>query len=298
MESYSELAIKTPEGLVFGRSPRPLMLKNGLTIGGGTVYPELNFTLPPMLIAADTMPEVRQQYAEMIAGACTRAVELGVPGLVVEFELLPELTITPEWGAEVTAILRETLDRNAQEHGLKSALRVTPNDIREFERPPILRRGRYYDSMVKSFELCAQAGADLLSIESTGGKEVHDDAILMGDLDASVFALGVLASRDMALLWDMIVSVANANGSIPAGDTACGFGNTAMTLAEQHYVPRVWAAVIRVMTAVRSLVAYERGAVGPSKDCAYEGPYIKAITGYPIAMEGSEIGRASCRERV
>jgi methanol---5-hydroxybenzimidazolylcobamide Co-methyltransferase len=46
--------------------------------------------------------------------------------------------------------------------------------------------------------------------------------------------------------------------------------------------------VIRVMTVPRSLVAYERGAVGPSKDCAYEGPFLKAITGYPIAMEGAE----------
>jgi len=26
--------------------------------------------------------------------------------------------------------------------------------------------------------------------------------------------------------------------------------------------------------------------VGPSKDCAYEGPYLKAITGSPISMEG------------
>jgi len=42
------------------------------------------------------------------------------------------------------------------------------------------------------------------------------------------------------------------------------------------------------MTVPRSLVAYERGAVGPSKDCAYEGPFLKAITGYPIAMEGAE----------
>jgi methanol--5-hydroxybenzimidazolylcobamide Co-methyltransferase len=42
------------------------------------------------------------------------------------------------------------------------------------------------------------------------------------------------------------------------------------------------------MTVARSLVAYERGAVGPSKDCAYEGPFLKAITGCPIAMEGSE----------
>ena len=61
-----------------------------------------------------------------------------------------------------------------------------------------------------------------------------------------------------------------------------------MVLAETRHIPRVWAALIRVMTVARSLVAYERGAVGPSKDCAYEGPYLKAITGCPIAMEGSE----------
>jgi methanol--5-hydroxybenzimidazolylcobamide Co-methyltransferase len=40
------------------------------------------------------------------------------------------------------------------------------------------------------------------------------------------------------------------------------------------------------MTAVRSLVAFEEGAVGPHKDCGYEGVYIKAITGSPISMEG------------
>jgi methanol--5-hydroxybenzimidazolylcobamide Co-methyltransferase len=61
-----------------------------------------------------------------------------------------------------------------------------------------------------------------------------------------------------------------------------------MILAESGYIPRIWAAVIRVMTVARSLVAYERGATGPSKDCAYEGPFLKAITGYPIAMEGAE----------
>jgi len=53
-------------------------------------------------------------------------------------------------------------------------------------------------------------------------------------------------------------------------------------------VPRVWAAVIRVMSVPRSLVAFERGAVGPGKDCAYEGVYLKAITGYPMSLEGAE----------
>jgi len=75
---------------------------------------------------------------------------------------------------------------------------------------------------------------------------------------------------------------------IPSGDSACGFANTAMVLAENHFIPRVWAAVIRVMAVARSLVAFEQGAVGPNKDCAYEGVYIKAITGCPIALEGAE----------
>ncbi|HYO87332.1 MAG TPA: methyltransferase MtaB domain-containing protein [Candidatus Limnocylindrales bacterium] len=288
MESYSRLATSQVDQLVFGRCPRPLTLRSGLTIGGGTVYPELNFTLPVMSIEAGTMSDVRAQYAQMIEDACKRAVELNAPGLVVEFELLPELTLVPEWGAEVTALLRETLDRTTSRHGLKSGLRVTPNDIREFTRPPLMREGEHWDNMVRSFHLCAHAGADMLSIESTGGKEIHDGAIQMANLPAVVFALGILGCRDMAFLWDMIVDVAHDHGCVAAGDTACGFGNTAMMLAEIRYIPRVWAALIRVLTVTRSLVAYERGAVGPSKDCAYEGPYIKAITGYPIALEGAE----------
>jgi methanol--5-hydroxybenzimidazolylcobamide Co-methyltransferase len=48
----------------------------------------------------------------------------------------------------------------------------------------------------------------------------------------------------------------------------------------------VFAAVVRVATDPRTLVAVEQGAVGPCKDCAYEGVYIKAITGTPIALEG------------
>jgi methanol--5-hydroxybenzimidazolylcobamide Co-methyltransferase len=42
------------------------------------------------------------------------------------------------------------------------------------------------------------------------------------------------------------------------------------------------------MSVPRSLIAFEQGAQGPGKDCAYEGPYIKAITGCPISLEGAE----------
>jgi methanol--5-hydroxybenzimidazolylcobamide Co-methyltransferase len=59
-----------------------------------------------------------------------------------------------------------------------------------------------------------------------------------------------------------------------------------MQLASQKMLPEVLAAVVRAASAPRSLVAYTCGAQGPSKDCAYEGPVIKAITGTPIAMEG------------
>ena len=284
--SYRELAIPDLELFVFGRCPRPVSVRE-LTIGGGTVYPELNFTLPPMSITAQTMNDVEAQYAEMVDEALTRAAALHVPGLVVEFELLPDLTETPEWGARVTAILREALDRHHQSDGLAGALRVTPNDIREFIRPPLMRRGEKWERMLRSFELCAQAGADLLAIESTGGKEINDDALVAGDLPLAVLALGVLAPRDMAFLWDVIVEIAERNGCVASGDSACGFANTAMVLADMRHVPRVWAATIRVMSVARSLVAFERGAIGPSKDCAYEGPYLKAITGCPIALEGA-----------
>ena len=225
------------EEFVYGRCPRPVTLKNGLTIGGGEVYPELNFTLPGMLVTTETMPDVCREYTQMITEAAQRAVELHAPGLVVEFELLPDLTLQPEWGAEITKIIRATLDKAQAEHGLIVGLRVTLNDIR-------------------SFELCAQAGADFLLVESTGGKEIH--------------------------------AISRQYGVIPAGDSACGFANTAIVLAEQHSVPRGWAALIRVMSVARSLVAFERGAVGPNKDCAYEGPYIKANTGCPISLEGAE----------
>ncbi|MBW6473073.1 MAG: hypothetical protein K0B14_08130 [Anaerolineaceae bacterium] len=288
MREYKELAIDSIDDFLFGRCPNPLTLKNGMMIGAGTVYPELNFTLPGMIIEKASMEEVRNQYWEMISGATRRAAELNIPGLIVEFELLPDLTLTPEWGAEITTILREELDNLQLKYGIPVGLRVTPNDIREFARPPIMRNGEFVDNMYRSFELCARAGADMLSIESTGGKEIHDDAILQGDLLTSVFSLGILASRDMADLWTNISNISRESGSIPAGDTACGFANTAMVLAEQRFIPRVWAALIRVLAVARSLVAYEAGAVGPSKDCAYEGPYIKAITGYPISMEGSE----------
>ena len=286
MKSYSSLVIADADELRFGVSPKPLTTRRGMTIGGGVVYPELNFTLPAMLIEARTMPAVMGEYRQIITGALARAVELEPPGLVIEFETLPPMTQVPQWGIDITKLLADAMEDSYAKHGLKSVLRATPNDTREFERPPIMRSGELWENMLKTFEGCADAGAELLSIESVGGKEVHDEALQAGDIQQVIFALCVMGERDMRFLWTNLQKVAVSRHVLCAGDTACGFGNTAMVLAEQKMISRVFAAVVRAISAVRSLVAFECGAVGPGKDCGYENPIIKAITGFPMAMEG------------
>jgi len=289
---YTGLTIHRPEDLIFGHSPQPVRCGFDLVIGAGQVYPEVNFTLPPCSITEETWAEVVDQYEEMVEAVLRRAVALQVPGLVLEFEHLPPMTERAEWGAEITALLHRHLKRASETHGLRSALRVTPADLRDQRRPPVLRSGEAWERVKRSLETCADAGAHILSIESVGGKEVHDQALLYGDVRGLAFALGVLAARDMGWLWDQISGICAAReGVIPGGDSACGFANTAMQMAHQRLLPEVLAAVDRAMSAARSLVAFEHGAIGPSKDCAYEGPVLKIITGRPIAMEGKS---ASC----
>ena len=290
---YRALDVAGPEELVFGRAPRPVRCGADLVIGAGVVFPEVNFTLPAIEVNAQNWPEIVEHYHEMAGNILKRAVALAAPGIVLEFELLPPMTENPEWGAELTALLHRHLLDAREKSGLRSALRVTPTDIREQGKPPLLRSGAPWAQLKRSFERCIQEGADIVSIESIGGKEVHDPALMYGDLQAMVFALGVLAPRDMRWLWQEIDGLCAAAGgtAVPGGDSACGFANTAMQLAHQKMLPEVLAAVVRAMSAVRSLVAFENGAVGPSKDCAYEGPVIKAITGCSISMEGKS---ASC----
>lgn len=283
---FTSLAVGDPADLLFGQATHPVSTRSGMSIGGGTVYPELNFTLPPISIEEANLPEIYRNYEQIISGALRRAADLEVPGVVIEFETLPPMTEHPAWGLRIAEILLEGMASERDRSGLKSVLRMTPNDNREFERPPLMRRGRYWEAMLELFEGSAAAGAELLSIESVGGKELHDDALVNGDLPASIFSLCILGERDMRFLWAHLQSIADKHGVKCAGDTACGFGNTAMVLAEQKMIPRVFAAVVRAVTAVRSLVAYECGAVGPGKDCGYENPILKAITGFPMAMEG------------
>jgi methanol--5-hydroxybenzimidazolylcobamide Co-methyltransferase len=284
--TYTRLAIEDPRELVFGTAPNPVTCGFGLQVGSGQVFPELNFTLPPMSIEESTWGAVREHYSEMGAMIRRAAPRLQLPGLMVEFELLPPMTEHPAWGAEITRLLSDDLKVLHQASGIPCALRVTPTDIRDAVRPPLLRSGGELDRVLETFERCAESGAHVLSIESVGGKEMHDEALLYGDVEGIIAALGILAPLDMTFLWQRIVPICERTGVVPGGDTACGFANTAMQLASQGMLPEVLAAVVRAASSVRSLVAFECGALGPSKDCAYEGPVLKAIAGVPISMEG------------
>lgn len=285
-KQFKKLAYESLDDFIYGKCPNPVKCKNGMVIGGGEIYPEVNFTLPSMNATIDTLPDAKRIYKEMIKGVLQKADELHATNIVIEFETLPQYTENPEWGIEIHKIIRDISSEHQVKTGIKSAIRMTPNDLREMSRPPVMRSGKYWDAMVRIFEQTAKDGADFLSIESTGGKEINDAAIVNADLRTSIFALGCLASRDMKWLWSNLTEIIVSNGSIPGGDSACGFANTAMVLAEQGFIPKVYAAVLKAAVTPRALVAIENGAVGPGKDCAYENVYLKAITGTPISMEG------------
>ena len=283
---YTSMAITDPKELVYGVAPKPFTTLHGIEIGGGEVYPELNFTLPAMTINDDTIGKALGIYQEMIDGVLKRAADLKQDKVVVEFETLPDFTLVPKYGLETLKLLLDAEKEAEAKYGITTALRFTPNDTREMSRPPVTRSGRYHDDMMYFFEEAAKLEPDFISIESTGGKELHDEALINADIRRSLFALGVCSCTDMEYLWGRVADICDGTKMAVGGDSGCGFANTAMVLAERGFIPRSFAAVVRVMTVPRALVAYEMGAVAPSKDCEYVGPYVKAITGAPVAMEG------------
>src|SRR5208283_3393406 len=144
---FSALAIRSKDQLLYGVSPHPLDCGLGLTIGGGQVFPEVNFTLPAMNMTDETWPEVVAHYDQMAEQILRRAASLAVPGIVLEFELLPPMTERPEWGAELTGLLKRHLKAYHEKHHLAAALRVTPTDIRDQLKPPHMRSGQPWERL-------------------------------------------------------------------------------------------------------------------------------------------------------
>ena len=179
------------------------------------------------------------------------------------------------------------MDDYLSKYGLKASYRSTIADLRKPDMVN-MRESQYTKEVIESFNECAKY-ADIISIESMGGKEIFDHCIIRNDIGGILFGIGVLGARDMEWMWDQIVAIAKKHKCIPGGDTNCSEANTAMFMAggmTSKDVPHVIAALSRAIAASRTLVAYECGATGPTKDCAYEDPIIKAMTGVPISTEG------------
>lgn len=270
--------------LTFGYAKYPLRYGFGLEIGAGYVVPELKYFPKPEKL--QTKVDAIFIYKEITEQTLKHALNLGATAIQLETELPEILTRNSDWGADVTHEQLSIMERIHDEYNIKLGYRATIADIRDVIKGGL--RDGFYNDVMESFEANANAGAHMVSIESFGGKEIIGHAIVRGDIAGVIFATGILGSIDVAFLWENIVKTVG-NKSIPAGDTACAHANSTMILANglvNGMISHVFSAVVRAISAVRSLAAYEAGAVGPGKDCGYENIIIKAITGYPMSMEG------------
>ncbi len=285
MPLFSKLKIDKPSELFFGSAKHPLNYGLGLKVGRGEVIPEIKFF--PRTLSDKDAARFKAEVQTITKEILERAVELGVPSLQIETELTFMETKNPKLAAEITSLQKSLMEKYSEEHGVKLGFRVTVADIRDFREG--LRSTANYDLMMETFEAVSSNGADVLSIESEGGKDVFNYSIIRQDVKGIIFSAGLLGSLDMKFLWKDIVNVASINGCIAGGDTACATANTAMRIAggvKSMSLPHTLAAMVRAMAAGRSLVAYEQGATGPGKDCGYENVILKAITGFPMSMEG------------
>ncbi|HJX24376.1 MAG TPA: methyltransferase MtaB domain-containing protein [Candidatus Bathyarchaeia archaeon] len=285
MNRYDQMELESVNELVFGRAKYPLRYGLDLEIGKGSVVPELKFSPRPG--KEKDLPTLLKEYENITNDIMDRAVNLGLPAIQLETEHVVQITSNKGWASEITRLQKEILEKYHSEYGIKCALRQTIADIRKAESG--LRKGDELTKMWEAFEASAENGADVLSIESLGGKDVFDYAVTRQDVAGVLFSVGVLGSMDMDFLWKEIVNISTHHKVVPGGDTDCSQSNTAMMLAGgllNNELPHSFAAIIRAAGAARSLVAFEQGALGPDKDCGYEGTILKAISGRPISQEG------------
>jgi methanol--5-hydroxybenzimidazolylcobamide Co-methyltransferase len=285
MKLSSEMAYKSSDEMIFGTAKNPVKTKRGLVFGGGHVVPEI---VPhPRPGSEKTLKTLLREYERANGDALERCVIVGHPQLMIENEHIFQMSHNPKWGGEIAAQTAKQMDDYLQKYGLKAAYRATVADLRKPDMVN-MRESDYTKEVLQSFEECAKY-ADVISIESMGGKEIFDHAIIRNDIAGLLFGQAVLGGRDMEWMWTQIVAIAKKYGCIAGGDTNCAEANTAMFMAGGFLskdVPHTLAALSRAICASRTLVAYECGATGPTKDCAYEDPIIKSVAGVPISCEG------------
>ena len=66
-KQFTHLAYDSVDDFLYGACPNPVTCKNGMVIGGGIIYPEINFTLPAMEATQETLPKAKEIYKEIIS---------------------------------------------------------------------------------------------------------------------------------------------------------------------------------------------------------------------------------------
>ncbi len=291
-KKFTKMEYASADDLIFGEAKYPLSYGLGMKVGAGSVVPEINFAPRP---GSEKSPEsLTKEYVDYIAtDIMNRAVTLGFPAVQLENEWISQMGANSEKFAKPVVIgQKAVLKKFNDEYGIACAIRHTVADQREGDaglKPGMDKVHAYPEKFQESIEVAAANGADVLSVESVGGKEITDYAVVRQDIKGWLFGGGYLGPIDMEWVWPQIVSVANKHKIVPGGDTYCASANTSMFMAGGYLdkdIPRTFAAVTRAIAASRTLVAIECGATGPDKDCGYEGPIVKAISGRPSAQEG------------
>jgi len=286
VKKYTSMAYAKADDMLFGNAKFPVKAGLGLEIGAGFTTPEINYAPRPQ--AGKSKDKLIKEYERITTDVMARMVQIGAPSIVLETEHVEQMSNNPEWGGAVAHAQKTIMEEYHDEYGIKCALRHTIGDIRE-NRDFLQLRGDKYSVFLEAFEECAKSGADLLSVESMGGKEVFDYSILRNDTAGILFGIGVLGSMDMEMIWTEIAKIAKKTGTVAAGDTDCAQANTAMFIAGgllDKNLAHTTAIVARAISAGRTLCGFEAGATGPGKDCGYENTIIKSISGVPIAQEG------------
>jgi methanol--5-hydroxybenzimidazolylcobamide Co-methyltransferase len=235
---------------------------------------------------------LKKEYVDYISkDVLTRAVTLGFPDVQLETEWVSQMG-KKKFSIGVVEGQKEITEKFHKEYGLNCAVRQTLPDQREAEeglRPGAKGKHLYPEALFECAEVACENGADVLACETMGGKELADYAITSQDITAFLYGVGYLGAIDMEFVWSEFVSIAKKNKTIAGGDTNCSGANVSMFMAGgmlDQDVQKTFSAVTRAMSAARTMVAMECGASGPDKDCGYEGPIIKTITGRPSAQEG------------
>ncbi|MDK2891811.1 methanol--corrinoid protein co-methyltransferase MtaB [Methanohalophilus sp.] len=283
---YNTMAYKDADDLLFGESLYPVKTGLDLEIGAGYTTAEINYAPRPQ--SGESKESLIDEYERITRDIMQRMVQVGFQSVVLETEHVHQMTKNPSWGAEIAEAQKSILEDYHDKYGIKCALRHTIADLR-IDSHGVDLRGDSYDLLMESFEEVSSSGADMVAIESLGGKEVFDHSILRNDISGLLFSIGVLGTLDVGYIWKDICKISKKHNVIPTGDTACSQANTAMFIAGgmlDMKLSHTVAAIVRGMSAARSLAAYEAGAMGPGKDCGYENTIIKAITGTPISQEG------------